>query len=56
MHIKTNRLIMLEFVAEDWTAMLAYHRDPRYLQFLPLGRPHGAEVRDFTQMFVDQQA
>ena len=55
MRIVTDRLVLREFVTDDWPAVLAYQRDARYLQFYPwTGRPE-AEVRDFVQMFVDQQ-
>jgi [ribosomal protein S5]-alanine N-acetyltransferase len=36
--------------------MLAYHRDPRYLYFYPWTNRTEAQVRDFVEMFVQQQA
>ncbi len=56
MRIETERLILREFVAQDWPAVLAYQRDPRYLQFYPLTNRTEAEVRDFVQMFLNQQS
>ena len=56
MRITTDRLVLREFVIDDWPDVLAYQRDPRYLQFYPWADRTEAEVRDFVQMFVDQQA
>ena len=56
MRIATDQLVLREFVTEDWPAVLAFQRDPRYLRFSPWADRTGAEVRDFVQMFVDQQA
>ena len=56
MRITTNRLVLREFVTEDWTAILAYQRDPRYLRLYPWTDRTEAEVRDFVRVFVDQQA
>ena len=55
MSINTDRLVLRETVADDWPAVLAYQRDPRYLRFYPWTDRTEAEVRDFVQMFVDQQ-
>ena len=55
MRITTDRLPLREFVADDWH-VLAYQRDPRYLRLYPWTDRIEAEVRDFVQMFVDQQA
>ena len=55
MRITTERLLVRKFVAADWPAVLAYQRDPRYLRLYPwTGRTEG-DVRDFVQVFVDQQ-
>ena len=35
MYIVTDRLVLREFVIDDWPAVLAYQRDPRYLRFSP---------------------
>lgn len=56
MRIATERLVLREFVAEDWPAVLAYQRDPRYLLFYPSTNRTEAVVQDFVQMFLDQQA
>ena len=56
MLIATARLVLREFVADDWSDVLAYQRDPRYLRFYAWTDRTEAEVRDFVQMFLDQQA
>ena len=55
MRLKTERLLLREFVAGDWSAVLAYHTDPRYLRFYAWAGRTAAETRDFIQMFLDQQ-
>lgn len=55
MRIATDRLILREFVSDDWPAVLAYQRDPRYLRFYRWTDRTETEVRDFVQMFVGQQ-
>ena len=55
MRIVTDRLILREFDGDDWPAVLAYQRDPRYLRFYPWTDRTEAEVRDFVQMFLYQQ-
>ena len=55
MRILTPRLVLREFTADDWRAVLAYQRDPRYLRFYPWADRTEAEVRAFVQMFLDQQ-
>ena len=56
MRIATDRLVLREFVPDDWPAVLAYQRDPRYLRFYPWTYRTETDVQDFVQMFVDQQA
>ena len=56
MLITTDRLLLREFVADDWPAVLAYQRDPRYLRLYPWADRTEADARDFVQMFVEQQA
>lgn len=55
MRISTERLVLREFVPDDWPAVLAYQRDPRYLRFYLWTDRTEPEVRDFVQMFVDWQ-
>ena len=56
MRITTARLVLREFVADDWPDVLAYQRDPRYLRLYAWTDRTEAEARDFVQMFLDQQA
>jgi len=56
MRIATDRLVLREFVTGDWPAVLAYQRDPCFLRFYPWTGRIEAEVRDFVQRFVDDQA
>ncbi len=55
MRIATERLLLRDFVTDDWPDVLAYQRDPRYLQFYPWADRTEAEVRRFAKLFVDQQ-
>jgi ribosomal-protein-alanine N-acetyltransferase len=51
----TERLILREFQADDWPAVLAYQADPRYLRYYAWTGRTEEEVRAFVQMFLDQQ-
>jgi len=55
MQINTSRLILREFVPDDWQAVLAYHNDPRYLRFYPQESEVEYQVRAFVKRFVDQE-
>ena len=55
MIIETERLVLREFVEEDWEAVLRYQRDPRYLRFNPWEDRSEEDVRNFVLMFLDQQ-
>jgi ribosomal-protein-alanine N-acetyltransferase len=55
MIIKTERLILREFVAEDWRAVYAYHNDPRYLEFYEWEHRSEQDVKAFVRRFLDQQ-
>jgi RimJ/RimL family protein N-acetyltransferase len=56
MRITTARLVLREFVPGDWPEVLAFQRDPRYLRYYAWTDRSEAEVREFVQMFVSQQA
>jgi ribosomal-protein-alanine N-acetyltransferase len=56
MKLTTQRLILREFVAEDWPTVLAYQSDPRYLRYYEWTERTEADVRSFVQRFVDRQA
>lgn len=55
MLLTTARLILREFVAEDWPAVLAYQSDPRYLRYYHWTGRTPAEVQAFVGMFLAQQ-
>jgi [ribosomal protein S5]-alanine N-acetyltransferase len=56
MQLITERLILREFVIADWSAILAYQRDPRYLQFYDWIDRTLEDTQRFVQLFIDQQA
>ena len=56
MRIATDRLVLRDFVVDDWPTVLACQRDPRYLRPYPWIDRTEAEVRDFVQEFVNQQS
>lgn len=56
MKLTTERLILREFVAEDWPAVLAYQSDPRYLRYYEWTERTEADARSFVQRFVEWQA
>jgi RimJ/RimL family protein N-acetyltransferase len=55
MQLHTPRLLLREFVADDWPAVLAYHNDPLYLRFYHQTEETEAGAKDFVQMFLGQQ-
>ncbi|MGF1675364.1 MAG: GNAT family N-acetyltransferase [Rivularia sp. (in: cyanobacteria)] len=55
MLINSKRLILREFIIEDWQALLAYQSDYRYLQFDESYNRDRADVEDFIQMFLEEQ-
>lgn len=52
MQLTTDRLILREFVEDDWSAVLAYQRDLRYTHWIDRSPQ---EVKQFVQMFISQQ-
>ena len=55
MRLTTERLVLREFVTEDWPAVLAYQRNPNYLRYYAWEDRTPAEARRFVQQFLDQQ-
>lgn len=55
MILQTGRLLLREFVAADWPAVLAYQRDPGYLRFQVWTQRTEVDVRTFVQRFLDWQ-
>ena len=56
MPITTERLILREFGADDWRAVLDYQRDPLYLRFYPWEDRSEADARAFVEMFREWQS
>lgn len=56
MILNTERLVLRDFVEEDWPAVLAYQRDPRYLRFYESNERTPDEVRAFVGRLIAQQA
>lgn len=55
MILQTERLLLREFVPEDWTAVHTYQSDPLYLRYYEWNSRTEADVRAFVQMFIDWQ-
>ena len=55
MELHTPRLLLREFVTADWSAVLAYQRDARYLQYYEWTDRTPGDAQRFVQMFLDQQ-
>ena len=56
MIITTERLILRDFVDEDWSAVLAYQRNPLYLRYYEWTEHRTpADARDFVGMFLEHQ-
>lgn len=55
MILQTERLILREFVHEDWPAVLAYQRKPLYLRTYAWRERTAESVREFVGVFVKQQ-
>lgn len=55
MQLTTDRLLLREFVADDWPTVLAYHSDPRYHRFYPSTGSNEEQARAFVGMFLAQQ-
>jgi RimJ/RimL family protein N-acetyltransferase len=53
--LTTERLLLREFVEDDWRAVLAYQSDPRYLQFYAWDFRTANDVRAFVRRFIIQQ-
>jgi ribosomal-protein-alanine N-acetyltransferase len=55
MILTTQRLILREFVAEDWRLVLSYQSEPRYLEYYEWEERTEGDARAFVQRFVDWQ-
>lgn len=55
MQLATERLLLREFVEDDWRAVLAYQSDPLYLRNTPWTERTEADAREFVGWFLAQQ-
>lgn len=55
MRLETDRLLLRDFVEEDWKAVLAYQSDPLYLRYYPWSDRTPGSVRAFVNMFLQFQ-
>lgn len=51
----TQRLLLRDFVEADWTAVLAYQRDARYLRYYPWTNRTPDDARAFVGIFLEWQ-
>ena len=55
MQLETERLILREFVADDWRPMAAWWRDPRYQRYYPEMDDIEGAVRQLVERFLNGQ-
>ncbi|MGB8648730.1 MAG: GNAT family protein [Anaerolineae bacterium] len=55
MILTTERLVLRDFVEEDWPAVLAYQSKPEYLRYYAWTERTPKEVRAFVGMFLAHQ-
>lgn len=55
MKLETERLILRDFVADDWRAVLEYQSDPLYLRYNHWMERTPEAVQEFIGWFLDQQ-
>lgn len=55
MQLRTERLLLREFCEGDWEAVWAYQNNPLYLRYYEWTDRTQEDVRDFVQMFLNQQ-
>lgn len=56
MILATERLVLREFTADDWTAVFAYQNDPRYLRFYERESVTERQCQAFVYQFILWQA
>ena len=56
MELTTPCLHLREFTFDDWTAVLDYQQDPRYLRYYEWTERTAADAQAFVQMFLDFQS
>ena len=55
MILATERLVLREFVEDDWPAVLAYQQNPLYLRYYEWTERTPEGAREFVRMFLAQQ-
>lgn len=55
MKLKTERLILRDFTADDWPAVLAYQSHPDYLRYNAWTHRTPEDVQAFVAMFIRHQ-
>jgi RimJ/RimL family protein N-acetyltransferase len=55
MILATERLVLREFVKDDWPAVLAYQQNPLYLPYYEWTERTPEGAREFVRMFLAQQ-
>ena len=55
MILTTERLLLRDFVESDRESVLAYQQDPLYLRYYEWTSRTAEDVRQFIQVFLDQQ-
>jgi ribosomal-protein-alanine N-acetyltransferase len=55
MKLETDRLILRDFVKDDWQRVLEYQSEPLYLRYNPWVERTPDAVQDFVGWFLDQQ-
>jgi len=56
MKLETERLILRDFVEDDWQAVLEYQSDPLYLRYNAWMERTPEAVQEFVGWFLNQQA
>lgn len=52
MILRTERLVLREFTADDWRSVFAYHTDPRYLRFYDREEVGERDTQAFVYRFI----
>jgi [ribosomal protein S5]-alanine N-acetyltransferase len=55
MKLETERLVLREFVKEDWQRILEYQSDPLYLRYYEWVERTPEAVQEFIDMFLENQ-
>ena len=55
MQLETERLILRDFVREDWQRVLEYQTDPLYLRYNDWTERTPEAVQEFIEMFLNNQ-